>query len=375
MVKKPIRVLHVIGIMNRGGAENMIMNLYRNIDRERIQFDFVENSFESGAFDVEIRSLGGKIFRCPHFNGKNYFEYKKWWIDFWNKYHYEYKIVHGHIGSTASIYLGEAKKHGIVTIAHSHNTNQKKSMRQILYSILTYRTRYIADYFFACSNQAGIDRFGKKVADSLNTNYFVFRNAIDTSRFVFNDAMRQRIRNELQANEDVYILGHVGRFMEQKNHLFLLDIFKCFHELNPNSVLVLVGDGPLKEIIQNRIETLDLIDSVRILGVRPDVGDIMMGMDMLVFPSKYEGLPVTLVEAQTTGLPCVISDYVPDECILAEDLVTIRKLSDSPKIWADHIMSRLKEKRTDHQQIIIDKGFDVNATSKWLEEFYLEKGN
>ena len=111
MVKKPIRVLHVIGIMNRGGAENMIMNLYRNIDRERIQFDFVENSFESGAFDEEILSLGGKIFRCPHFNGKNYFEYKKWWIDFWNKYHYEYKIVHGHIGSTASIYLNIAKKH------------------------------------------------------------------------------------------------------------------------------------------------------------------------------------------------------------------------------------------------------------------------
>lgn len=372
---EPKRVLHVIGIMNRGGAEVMIMNLYRCIDTAKIQFDFVENTFDEGVFEEEIIQRGGKIYHCPHFSVRSMAVYRKWWKTFFDEHDGEYSVVHGHIGSTASIYLDEAKKHGIVTIAHSHNTNQKNSMRQILYSILAYRTRFISDYFFACSNQAGIDRFGKKVAHSLNTNYFVFRNAIDTSSFVFNDTMRQRIRNELQANEDVRVLGHVGRFMEQKNHLFLLDIFKCFHELNPNSILVLVGDGPLKEVIQNRIENLNLKGSVRMLGVRSDVGDIMMGMDLLVFPSKYEGLPVTLVEAQTTGLPCVISDYVPDECILAEDLVSIQKLSDSPEIWADHIMNRLKEKRADHQQIIIDKGFDVNSTSKWLEEFYLEKGN
>ena len=158
----PIRVLQVIGIMNRGGAETMIMNLYRNIDRQIVQFDFVENENDGAFFDEEIRNLGGQIYHCPRFTGKNYFTYRKWWKEFFDNHH-EYKIVHGHIGSTAAIYLKEAKNHGIVTIAHSHNIDGK-NRKQFFYNILSYPTRNIADYLFMCSKQAGIDRYGKENA-------------------------------------------------------------------------------------------------------------------------------------------------------------------------------------------------------------------
>ena len=161
----PIRVLHVIGIMNRGGAETMIMNLYRQIDREKVQFDFVEHSIEAAAYDEEIQRLGGRIFRCPHYTGKNHLAYVKWWNGFFEKHTGEYRIVHGHIGSTAAIYLSIAKKHGLFTVAHSHNSNGPLNPRELLYRILSYRTRFVADFFFACSKQAGEDRFGKRVTN------------------------------------------------------------------------------------------------------------------------------------------------------------------------------------------------------------------
>ncbi len=152
MEHEPIRILHVIGIMNRGGAETMIMNLYRNIDRNKVQFDFVENSSEPAAFDEEILSLGGKIYRCPHYNGKNHFAYVKWWNTFFQKHPGEYPIVHGHLGSTAAIYLSVAKKHGAYTIAHSHSAGSGSAM----YRMFAYPTRYIAAKLFGCSKDAGL---------------------------------------------------------------------------------------------------------------------------------------------------------------------------------------------------------------------------
>ena len=150
-----IRVLHVIGIMNRGGAEAMIMNLYREIDKTKIQFDFVENSDQQAAYDEEIRKLGGKIYRCPHFTGKNFLAYKRWWKRFFEDHGAEYDIVHGHIGSTAAIYLHEAKKVGCFTIAHSHNSGTDHSLRSALYHMISYPTRWIADFFFGLFQTGG----------------------------------------------------------------------------------------------------------------------------------------------------------------------------------------------------------------------------
>lgn len=370
---KPIRVLHVIGIMNRGGAESIIMNLYRHIDRSNIQFDFVENTDEKAAYDDEIQKLGGRIYHCPHFNGKNYFAYKKWWETFFRKHHEEYKIIHGHIGSTAAIYLSEARKAGLYTIAHSHSSGTDHSLKSALYKLLSYPTRNIADYFFACSEVAGMDRYGAKVTKS--NHYKVLQNAIDTSGFQYNPQVRNEVRDSLHFADHELIIGHIGRFTSEKNHVFILDIFKEILKKNEASKLLLIGDGPQKQQIENRAGELNISEHIIFTGVRADVNRLIQAMDVFVFPSIYEGLPVTLVETQTSGLPIVMSDKVPTESILTDDLVTVCNLSDPPEKWAETVLECARTERKDRSAEIISAGYDISETAKWLGDFYLAKYN
>lgn len=369
-MKEPIRVLQVIGIMNRGGAETMIMNLYRNINREKVQFDFVENENDGAFFDDEIRSLGGRIYHCPRFTGKNYWKYKKWWKVFFDK-HDNYSIVHGHIGSTAAIYLKEAKDHDVVTIAHSHST-YVKSGKQFLYSILSYPTRYIADYFFMCLKQAGIDRYGETVISDTDRS-FLLPNAIETEAFRFDLSKRKEKRDEFRLNDNEFTIGHVGRFADVKNHGFLLDIFKIAADKYSSIKLLLVGDGELRQFIEEKAVSIGLIDKIIFAGDRSDVNEILSAMDALVFPSKYEGFPVTLVEAQCNGLSCVISDRVPKDSILINGLVQVCSLDDDPSAWAQKALCHNQIEREACAGKIKEMGFDINKSTKWLEEFYLEK--
>lgn len=361
-----VRILHVIGVMNRGGAETMVMNLYRNINRDKVQFDFVEHTAERAVFDDEIEQLGGRIYHCPKFTGKNYFAYRKWWDDFFKTTGSDYQIVHGHIGSTAAIYLAAAKKYGKYTIAHSHNTNGNISAKEIMYRALSQRVRNVADFFFACSNPAGRDRFGNKIEIQ------ILNNAIDTNQYAFSKAVRDEVRKEFNLSDEL-VVGHVGRFSGQKNHDFLIDIFAQIKKEKPTTKLLLVGDGAEKNNIKNKVHQLQLDDSVIFTGVRSDVNRLLQAMDIFIFPSLFEGLPVTMVEAQAAGLPCVISDKVPDECIITDNLVTIKSLSDSCEEWARHILSKVNTVRIDTSDQIKEHGFDISETSKWLEEFYIEK--
>lgn len=361
--KEPIRVLHVIGVMNRGGAETMIMNLYRNIDRNKIQFDFVEHTDKRAVFDDEIESLGGVVYRCPKFTGKNYFTYKKWWDNFFTSEGAKYRIVHGHIGSTAAIYLKSAKKYGKYTIIHSHNTKASLSFKEFIYRFLSHIACNYADYFFACSKLAGIDRFGKKI------NFSVLNNAIFTEHYTFSDSTRREVRDELGLNNE-YVIGHIGRFNYQKNHSFLIDIFKELKKKNDEVKLILVGDGEEIGNVKNKVMNYGLEKDVIFTGVRSDVNKLLQAMDVFLFPSLFEGLPVTIVEAQAAGLPCVISNKVPDECIIIEGLVTIKKLSDSAEDWASHILTKKYFVRIDTSEEIKNKGFDINESTKLMEDFY-----
>lgn len=372
MQEQPIRILQVIGIMNRGGAEAMIMNLYRNIDRTRVQFDFVENTFEQAAYDEEIRLLGGRIYHCPHYNGKNHFAYQKWWNEFFALHSGEYRIIHGHIGSTAAIYLKNAKKYGVYTIAHSHSSGTDHSLKAVLYEIMSRPTRNIADWFFACSEAAGVDRYGDKVVSG--NQYKVLHNAVDTQCFCYDATTRKAVRKELQW-EDKKIFGHIGRFTPEKNHQFVLQIFCEILKKDSECKLLMIGDGPLRSSMEALAKELGISDHVLFTGVREDVNRLVQAMDLLIFPSIFEGLPVTLVEAQTAGLPCVISDHIPRESILIENLVTVMSLEASEADWAQHCLSRTDELRYDRSQEITEKGYDIRATAKWLEEFYLEKYN
>ena len=370
---KPIRVLQVIGIMNRGGAEAMIMNLYRSIDRSKVQFDFIEHTNERAVYDDEIESLGGKIYRCSRFNGKNYIAYTNWWNNFFNEHKGEYKVIHGHIGSTAAIYLKIAKKHGLFTIAHSHSSGTDNRLKSRLYSIISYPTRYIANYFFACSQIAGIDRYGNKVANSIN--YKVLKNSVDSSLYKYDKTLRTKIREGLNISDNI-VIGHIGRFINAKNHVFLIDIFNEILKLNANCRLLLVGDGDLRPEIESKAKQLGIFDKIIFTGVRSDVNELIQAMDILVFPSLYEGLPVTLVETQTSGLPCVMSDKVPTESILIDGITQICSLSESPETWAKMVLSHYEStERIDRQDSIIKSGYDIAENAKWLGDFYLAKHN
>lgn len=366
---KKISILHVIGIMNRGGAESMIMNLYRNIDRTKVQFDFVENEGEEAAFDREIQSLGGRIYRCPRYRGKNHLAYTRWWKDFFETHTGEYAIVHGHIGSTAAIYLSIAKKYGCYTIAHSHSAGVGSAM----YRLFAYPTRYVADHFFACSTDAGISRYGRRVGHD-RERFQVLNNAIDTHRFMCCPQTGCRLRQMLSISEDALVIGHVGRFVDAKNHLFLIDVFEQIHQRHPNSVLLLVGDGELRPQIETAISRKGLNNAVVMTGVQPNVWDYYQAMDVFVFPSVYEGLPVSMVEAQTSGLPCCVSANVPEETAIT-NLVEFIPLENGAAHWADRVLHRAKDPRRNMQQEMEQAGFDVSATSKWLEDFYMKVVN
>lgn len=366
---KPIRVLHVIGIMNRGGAETMIMNLYRNIDRNKVQFDFVENTSQSAVFDEEIQLLGGRIYRCPHYNGKNHIAYCKWWNHFFDTHKNEYAIVHGHLGSTAAIYLSIAKKHGVYGIAHSHNTNLMKSPDDIIYALFAFPTRFIADHFFACSREAGVSRYGKRVGNDEN-RCTILANAIDISKFVFNESIRQRMRDSLGITENQLVIGNISRFAEQKNHLFLIDIFEKIREKSPDAVLLLVGDGERRPQIEAHILEKNLSSNTILTGIQSNTWDFYQAMDVFLMPSLYEGLPVSMVEAQTSGLPCCVSTSVPREAAIT-DLVQFHSLSDSAEKWCGWVLGCTNRPRRNMKAEIQKAGYDISVTSKWLENFYM----
>ena len=360
-----IRVLQVVTHMNRGGLETMIMNYYRNIDRTQIQFDFLTHRDYDGDYGKEIVSMGGKIYHLPILNpfGR---KYKKNLAEFFDL-HPEYRIIHVHQDCMSSVILKIAKKKDIaVRIAHSHSTSQDKNLK---YLVKMYYRRQIPNFsthLFACSVAAGKWMFGDHKFEVLN-------NAIDAEKFRFNEQKRTIIRGRMQIQEEELLVGHVGRFCYPKNHSFLIDIFNTIRNRIP-SKLILVGDGELKKDIEQKVKEYGLEDKVIFTGVISDVSDIMQAMDVFVFPSNYEGLPVTLIEAQAAGLPCLISDRVPLECRIT-DLVRQIPLADSSKEWADHVIKLSKTDRRNTFLEIRNAGFDIIENAKFLQNFYYSCAN
>lgn len=361
-MSSPLRILHVLAGMNRGGAESFVMNVYRNIDRKKVQFDFILFRKEECDFNQEIRDLRGEIYWIPRYNGKNHFIFKRAWNKFF-KEHSDYKIIHGHVRSTASIYLKIANKNGLTTIAHSHNTSSGKGLDAIVKNVLQYPIKTIADHCFACSKSAGLWLFGE------NTNFHVLNNAIDTTKFIFNDNIRDGKREELGIKSK-FVIGHIGRFHIQKNHTFLIDVFKELHDKNEDAVLLLVGDGELRSSIEKKIKVLKLVDNVILTGVRSDIPELLQAMDVFVFPSLFEGLGIVVVEAQAAGLPCIIADTIPQEAHVT-DLIENLSLNDSSAIWTNKILEQINHKRKDTYQEIVKCRYDIKEIVKWLEDFYL----
>lgn len=364
---KPIRVLQVVGRMHRGGLETMIMNLYRNIDRTKVQFDFLVHYDNPGDYDEEIRELGGNIYSAPVMEHHNFFKYKKELKKIFKEH--SYAIVHGHWTALGIFYLKEAKKHGAkIRIAHSHNTKSGRGIKAFIIDLLQIRLERIANFYFSCSEDASPWLFSKKLID--NGKVIVIHNAIDVAQYIYNREKRNQIRKNLSI-EDKLIIGHIGRFSYQKNHSFLLEIFEKVLMEKTEAELWLIGTGEDFVNIKQRIEEKGLTSNVRLWGVRDDIADLMQAMDIFTLPSRFEGLGIVLVEAQAAGLPCVASDAVPREVNLTGN-VEFLPLS-KPSDWAEKIMSFQDFERKDMTKKIVQAGYDIQEQAQKLQEFYLKE--
>lgn len=366
---EPKRILQVLGRLNRGGAENMVMNLYRAVDREKIQFDFVIHTDKHCDFTDEVLSLGGRIYSAPRYNVKNHFAYKKWWNKFLSE-HPEYQVIHGHMYSIASIYLKIAKKYGLMTISHSHSSSAKSGIAGQVRLLTQRPLRNIPDWLFACSGLAGEWLYGKDVAK--RENYILIPNAIDTAKYVYDGNVEKEVREEFNLAEK-FVVGHVGRIFAPKNHKYLIMVFKEIKKKKNNAHLMIVGTGPMEDEVRGWVKDLGLENDVTMTGVRSDVNRIMQGFDCFVFPSLYEGLPVTVVEAQTASVQCFVSDTVTDEVCLTE-LVTMLSIEKNPQEWADIILEKTDGfYKYNTKQKIVDADYDIQSTAAWLQEFYLKE--
>ncbi|SEO25256.1 Glycosyltransferase involved in cell wall bisynthesis [Amphibacillus marinus] len=358
---KPIRVLHVFGRLDAGGAESRTMDIYREINREHIQFDFVIHTQDDCFYSNEIKEMGGKIYKFPRFKGYNYKEYCEIWDSFLNNHRY-YKIIHGHQTSVAFIYLKIAKKKNIpVRIAHARNSNKDRIIKKITAKL----SRLYATDLFAVSKLAAHSEFGKNIADVK-----IIPNAISAEKFRFNMGNRVKIREKLDIETKTAFI-HVGRFHPQKNHHMLLNIFKELLQKNSEIMLFLVGEGPLENEMKEKVKFLNLNDNVVFLGIRDDVPELLQGMDALIFPSLFEGFPGVVLEAQAAGLSCFISNTITNEVELTQ-LIKFLSIKATPESWANHIyrekiVTHAREKYCD---IVTQRGFDIKKVSMFYSEIY-----
>ena len=366
----PVRVLQVLGGTSLGGAESRVMDSYRHLDRSRIQFDFCVHSQEEGFFDKEIESLGGHIYRVPRFRVVNWLAYRNAWKDLFRE-HPGYVAVHGHMTSTASIYLPIAKAAGVpLTIAHARSAGVDPGLKGIMTRFLRRNLGKKADVCLTCSRLAGEAVFGEKMVEAGRVT--TVPNAIDAEEFAFSEKKRNQKRAELGIGAQEFVIGHVGRFGHMKNHAFLLDVFAEIHRKMPDSRLLLVGEGGLMDSVREKAASLGLSDRVIFTGNQAQVADFYMAMDFFVFPSIFEGLPGSVIEAQASGLRCLVSDSVTDE-VLITPLAQARSLSEGAAVWAQAVLERRDYERKQMAQAIKDAGFDVSDQVKFLEKLYLQE--
>lgn len=364
-----LRVLHVIGGLARGGTESALMNFYRQIDRSVIQFDFISHHPELNDYEKEIKNLGGHIFYVPHYNGANTLHYIQAWEIFFET-HPDYRIIHAHIWSTASLFLPIAKKAGLYTIMHSHSVNARKGIPALGRIILKQPLRSIPDYYIACSTNAAEWLFGKTVFSK--ENFKVLPNAIDPAIYRSNSKIRERVRVENRVHSKI-IIGHIGTFDYNKNQEFIVDIFEKIHENHADVVLWLIGDGVGMKSLSRKVSGKSFSADVFFWGVREDIPELLQAMDIFLFPSSFESFGNVALEAQAAGLPVLCSTGVP-KSVAATDLIEYLPL-DQPGAWIDRI-EKLIADRTEHRDefnILRNTKYDVAVVTRWLQDFYLSR--
>lgn len=361
-----LKVLHVLNCMGIGGIETFLMNLYNEIDKSQIQFDFLLHRKTNSIYEKKILEMGGKIYYIPT-RRDGYFAAKNAINDFFRT-HDEYKIVHQHVSSLSDIDALVFAKQNLIPmrILHAHSTAAPgNKIHAYLHKLNKGKVKKYANVFYSCSDAATHWLFdGTGVADQVQ----FIPNGIDCNKFCFDEKLRDKYRIELNLkNKDVLI--HVGRLAPEKNHVFLLEVFNEYRKRNPNSELLLVGDGPLRESIEEEIEKMGISNSVKMLGIREDVSELLQASDVFLLPSRFEGYPVSIIEAQATGIPCIYSDSITNSASITAH--TIQLPIDKPEEWVNQIerFVRVGHVPDDHK-LIVNSDYNISNIAKRIVSKY-----
>ncbi|WP_416828185.1 glycosyltransferase family 1 protein [Ectobacillus polymachus] len=365
-MNKKIKILQVIGSLHIGGAENTVMNFARYIDKDYFQCDFLVFGKDVGQYEKEAVELGSRVIHIPH-PSKGYINYMRNLKEILIKGKYD--VVHAHTLLSNGLTLKVAYDCNIrKRISHSHSTDsgRKENIVYKLYKIIMKKLiqKYATD-FFSCGKEAGEFLYGEKL---FRKSGKIINNGIVIKNYVFDEKKREKVRQIFGLDKQL-VIGHIGRITAAKNHEFLIEIFYELHRLRKNTKLLIVGDGELRPLVENKIKDLDLEDSVIITGMRTDVVDILQAIDIIVFPSLYEGFPVAMIEAQAAGVPCIVSKNITTQVKITE-LVNFLSLQENASIWATKILELEKVKRINKSKELIEKGFDIFSTINLLENLY-----
>lgn len=364
-----IRILHSVSYMSRGGIETMLMNYYRNIDRTKVQFDFLCNSSLKGDYDDEIISLGGRIFRSPGFNPLRQTAYKKFMRELFIKYP-DYRIVEAHNGPLGRFALKSAKDNNIpVRIYHAHGADLPFNLKWPIKYYCMKMLRYSMNEHFICSEKAGRFYMGDDIINQ--GDYHFIPNAINVDNYIYNPKIRLDLRHKYVLTDKI-VIGHIGRYSLPKNHHFILTVFAKLHRINPDFHLVLVGDGEWHNKVMDWIKELNIEHAVTRTGVVSNPHDWYQAFDVFFMPSLWEGLPVTGVEAQAADLPCLFSDVITPEVKLTDN-VDFMSLNEPIDNWVNKLKTIIenRKQRTDNSKLITEKNYNIKTEAIKLQQLYL----
>lgn len=367
-MQEPLRVAQIMGKMNRGGVEAVVMNYYRAMDKTKIQFDFFLDEDSEFPQRQELERAGAGIFILP--------PYFRMWA--WQKQLTQqlrkggYSIVHAHINTMNVFPLFCAWRAGIpVRICHNHSTAQwREGKKTVLKYLLRPFNKLFATHWFACGKKAAEWMYGRRAV--AHEKVVILPNAIDTKHYAFCREERVRLREQLGIGQDVLVLGHIGRYAYAKNHAFLLHCFAALLQRDSHAKLLLVGEGERKVQIQNEIERLQLGHAVIQAGPQADTAPFYSVMDVFCLPSFYEGFPVVALEAQANGLPCLFSQAVPAQACVLRQAERLPQHADA-ECWAEHIIGCAGRREPQAYKTIARAGFDIHTQCHWLEQFYLKQ--
>lgn len=367
-----IKICHVVGGLHGGGVEAVIYNHFSHMDLDKFEVHVISNSPSIEECENDFKELGCIIHVLPE-RRKDFIGNLKQTIHIFKKYKFDVLHVHMNLNCFYHTFLG--KICGIpIRIAHAHLVEYPKSpIKKAIDGVKKRLTRWTANRYFACGKSAATYLFGAKNVNQ--ENVYILNNAISVSNFSYDEAMRNKIREELGISDSTLVLGHIGRFTEQKNHDFLIEIFSEVVRKTDDTLLLLFGKGELEDDIKKKVNELGLSDYVKFMGVHNDVYKYYQAMDAFVFPSLYEGLGIVLVEAQTAGLYCYSADTVPPE-VKISDLVRFIPLQKKPTYWCEKIlMNGMNPNRTGMQKYVERAGYEINLSSKKLQKWYIDSVN